>query len=93
MAARAIWKGVLNVGKARVPVRFYSAVEDRDVHFRLLHAKDKQPVSQQMVNPETGKPVPPENVRKGFEVEPGYSCCSTTTSSPSSSPSRRARSR
>jgi DNA end-binding protein Ku len=71
MAARAIWKGVLELGKARVPVRFYSAVEDRDVHFRLLHAKDKQPVSQQMVNPETGKPVSPENVRKGFEVENG----------------------
>ena len=71
MAARAIWKGVLELGKARVPVRFYSAVEDRDVHFRLLHAKDKQPVSQQMVNPETGKPVPPENVRRGFEVENG----------------------
>jgi DNA end-binding protein Ku len=24
-----------------------------------------------MVNPDTGKPVPPEDVRKGFEVEPG----------------------
>ncbi|HEX2464101.1 MAG TPA: Ku protein [Thermoanaerobaculia bacterium] len=71
MAARAIWKGVLNLGKAHVPVRFYSAVEDRDVHFRLLHAKDKEPVTQQMVNPETGKPVPPENIRKGFEVDPG----------------------
>jgi DNA end-binding protein Ku len=71
MAARAIWKGVLNLGKARVPVRFYSAVEDRSVHFRLLHAKDKEPVSQRMVNPETGKPVAPEDIRKGFEVESG----------------------
>jgi DNA end-binding protein Ku len=71
MAARAIWKGVLNVGKARVPVRFYSAVEDRDVHFRLLHQQDKEPVSQRMVNPETGKPVPRENVRRGCEVQPG----------------------
>ena len=46
-------------------------MEDRDVHFRLLHEKDKQPVSQQMVNAESGKPVPPENVRRGFEVDSG----------------------
>jgi DNA end-binding protein Ku len=71
MAARAIWKGVLGIGRARVPVRFYSAVEDRDVHFRLLHDKDKEPVSQQMVNSETGKPVPPEKVRRGLEVDAG----------------------
>jgi non-homologous end joining protein Ku len=28
-------------------------------------------VKQRMVNPDTGKPVPAEEVRKGFEVEPG----------------------
>jgi DNA end-binding protein Ku len=66
-----MWKGDLAIGRTHVPVRFYSAVEDRDVHFRLLHEKDKQPVSQQMVNPDTGKPVPRENVRRGFEVDPG----------------------
>ena len=71
MAARAMWKGTIAIGRAQVPVRFYSAVEDRDVHFRLLHEKDKQPVSQQMVNAESGKPVPPENVRRGFEVDSG----------------------
>ena len=71
MAARAMWKGDLTIGRTHVPVRFYSAVEDQDVHFRLLHEKDKQPVSQQMVNVETGTPVPRENVRRGFEVDSG----------------------
>ena len=71
MAARAMWKGVLVVRKERVPVRFYSAVEDRDVHFRLLHDKDKVPVSQQMVNPKTQKPVESVRIRKGFEIENG----------------------
>ena len=93
MAARAIWKGVLDLGKARVPVRFYSAVEDRDVHFRLLHAKDKQPVSQRMVNPETGSRCRPRTSARASRSRAACSCCSTTTSSPSSSPSRRATSR
>jgi DNA end-binding protein Ku len=66
-----MWKGDLTIGRTHVAVRFYSAVEDRDVHFRLLHGKDKQPVSQRMVNAETGKPVPRENVRRGFEVDSG----------------------
>jgi DNA end-binding protein Ku len=68
MAARAIWKGVIRVGSVRVPIRLYSAVEDRDVHFRLLHEKDATPVRQEMVNPRTGKPVPSSEIRKGYEV-------------------------
>lgn len=71
MAARAIWKGVLRIGKLEVPVKLHSAVEDHGVHFRLLHRTNKQPVNQRMVNPDTGKPVASEDVHKGFEVEPG----------------------
>jgi DNA end-binding protein Ku len=70
-SARAIWKGVLNFGSVRVPVKLYSAVQGRGVHFRLLHAKDEAPVRQQMVNPETGEVVPQERVAKGFVDEGG----------------------
>ncbi|HXK61197.1 MAG TPA: Ku protein [Acidobacteriota bacterium] len=69
--ARAIWKGVIELGTLQLPVKLYSAVEDRTVHFRLLHRKDKQPVRQMMVNSETGEEVPKEQIRKGAEVEPG----------------------
>jgi DNA end-binding protein Ku len=71
VTARAIFKATIHVGELALPVKLYSAVEDRRVHFRLLHAEDLQPVVQQMVNPRTGEPVPPEEVRKGYEVEPG----------------------
>lgn len=69
--ARAMWKGVLQLGSAEVPVKLYSAVQDQGVHFRLLHARKLEPVKQRMINPDTGKPVESEDVRKGFEVEPG----------------------
>jgi DNA end-binding protein Ku len=71
MAARAIWKAVLHVGAATVPVKLYSAVEDRAVHFNILDAASETRVKQHMVDPETGKEIPKEEIRKGYQFEPG----------------------
>ena len=71
MTARAIWKGVLRFSDVRVPVKLHSAVEDRSVHFRLLHRKDQVPVRQAMINPDTGEVVPPDQTRKAFVTEEG----------------------
>lgn len=71
MAARAIWKGVIRVGKTELPVKLYSAVQDRSIHFRLLHRKDKEPVKQQMVNPESGDPVEYKKTKKAFPLGRG----------------------
>lgn len=64
--ARAIWKGELQLGKHPVPVKFYSAAEDRTIHFHLLHAKDRAPVEQRIVRKDTGKEVAKEDIRKAF---------------------------
>ena len=71
MAARAIWKGVIHVKSARVPVKLYSAVKDRGVHFRLLHEKDLAPISQQMVNPQTEEIVPYAETRRALPTGNG----------------------
>lgn len=68
MAARAIWKGVLQFGKHAVPIKMYSAVEDRTVHFRMLHRKDQAPVEQHIVRKDTGKDVSKENIRKAYAL-------------------------
>ncbi|MGQ0560765.1 MAG: non-homologous end joining protein Ku [Gemmatimonadota bacterium] len=70
MAARALWKGTVRIGRTELPVKMYSAVQDRSVHFRLLHKTDKQPLRQHMVNPETGDVVESKEVRRGF-IEDG----------------------
>jgi len=70
MAARAIWKGELQIGKAPVGVKLYSAIEDRSVHFHMLHAKDKAPVEQHIVRKDTGKDVEKGEMRKAFAVDP-----------------------
>lgn len=69
--ARAIWKGVIHVGSEDVPVKLYSAVEDRSIHFRLLHEKDQVPVKQHLVHPETGDVVERDEMRRGHEVARG----------------------
>jgi DNA end-binding protein Ku len=66
--ARALWKGQLRIGEQRVGVKLYSAVEDRTVHFRLLHKKDLAPVEQHIVRKDTGRDVPKEAIRKAFAL-------------------------
>ncbi len=71
MTARAMWKGVLRVGDASVPVKLYSAVENHDVHFRLLHDKDLTPVTQALVDPTTDEVVPYERTQRGYAAPEG----------------------
>jgi DNA end-binding protein Ku len=71
MAARAMWKGVIRIGGESIPVKMYSAVEDHDVHFHLLHDKDLVRVKQRVVNPETHAEVPQAAIQKGYPVDAG----------------------
>lgn len=71
MAARAIWKAVIQCGKLPVPVKLYSAIEDRNIRFRVLSRKDTQPVRQAMVNPETGEIVPHAETRRAYVADNG----------------------
>jgi DNA end-binding protein Ku len=71
MAARALWKAVLRLDGLKLPVRMYSAVKDRDVHFHLLHAADHVRVRERMVNPEEEQAVDTEHTRYGYALESG----------------------
>jgi DNA end-binding protein Ku len=61
----------LTVQKHEIPVKLYSAVLDRQVHFHLLHRLDRTRVQQQWVDAENGRPVPLDETRKAFQTEPG----------------------
>jgi DNA end-binding protein Ku len=69
VAARAIWKGRLQLGKEELAVKLYSAIEDRTVRFHLLHAKDRAPVEQHIVRKDTGKDVEKGDIRKAFALD------------------------
>jgi DNA end-binding protein Ku len=71
MAARAIWKGILKIGASKIPVKLYSAVEDRTVRFHVLDDRHLMRIKQHMVDRDTGEEVGTEEIKKGYEVEPG----------------------
>jgi DNA end-binding protein Ku len=71
MAARAIWKGQIKIGTTKVPVKLYSAVQDRTVRFNILDERSKMRVKQHMIDPDSGEEVPTQEIQKGYEIEPG----------------------
>jgi DNA end-binding protein Ku len=71
MAARAMWKGQLKIGGTKIPVKLYSAVQDRTVRFHILDDRHKMRVKQHMIDPDSGDEVPAPQIQKGYEIEPG----------------------
>ena len=69
--ARSMWKGSLAFGLVNIPVELYSATRDHRPKFRLLHAKDEEPVRYERVCQKEGKPVAWEDLVKGYEYAKG----------------------
>jgi DNA end-binding protein Ku len=69
--ARSIWKGSIAFGLVNIPVELYSATRDHRPKFRLLHAKDEEPVRYERVCQKEGKPVAWEDLVKGYEYAKG----------------------
>ena len=70
--ARSIWKGSIAFGLVSIPVELYSATRDHRPKFRLLHAKDEEPVRYERVCQKEGKPVAWEDLVKGYEYAKGH---------------------
>ena len=68
---RAIWSGSISFGLVNVPVRMYSAISEQDVHFHLLHSKDDSRIGYAKVCKKEGKPVPDDEIVRGYEVSEG----------------------
>jgi DNA end-binding protein Ku len=69
--ARAMWKGSIAFGLVNIPIELYSATRDHRPKFRLLHAKDEEPVRYERVCQKEGKPVAWDELVKGYEYSKG----------------------
>lgn len=69
--SRAVWRGAITLGLITIPVGLYTAVEDRDISFRLLSAKDGSRVRYKRVSAESGEEVDWDDIVKGYEYEKG----------------------
>jgi DNA end-binding protein Ku len=68
---RPIWKGAISFGMVTIPVKLYSAIEQRDVRFRLLHKDDNAPIEEKRFCTADGKEVAWEDLVRGYEVAKG----------------------
>jgi DNA end-binding protein Ku len=66
---RAIWTGTISFGLVNVPVRMYSAIEETDLHFHLVHEPDGGRIGYQKVCKAENEPVPDDEIVKAFEIE------------------------
>jgi DNA end-binding protein Ku len=67
--ARAIWSGNISFGLVNVPVRMYSAIEEKDLHFNYIHEPDGSRIGYQKICKAEERPVPDEEIVKAFEYE------------------------
>ncbi|HEX4035717.1 MAG TPA: Ku protein [Solirubrobacteraceae bacterium] len=68
--ARSIWSGSISFGLVNVPVKLYTAVSRKAVHFHQLDESDQSRIRQKRVRESDGEEVPYENIVKGYEVSP-----------------------
>jgi DNA end-binding protein Ku len=69
--ARAIWTGSLSFGLVNVPVRLFSAIEQKDIHFHQFQAGTGKRVRNLRVVEGTHEEVPYEDIVKGYELPDG----------------------
>jgi DNA end-binding protein Ku len=68
---RSIWNGTIAFGAVAVPVKLYSAVESKTVHFHEVHLADGSGVEHRRFCSKEDKEVPRDEVVKGFEIRQG----------------------
>ena len=66
---RAIWSGTISFGLVNVPVRMYSAIDEQDLHFHLIHEPDGGRIGYQKFCKKEEKLVPDDEIVKAFEVK------------------------
>ena len=68
---RTLWKGAISFGLVNVPVKLYTATENKDIKFNYLHSKCKTPLKYERRCPTCDIVVPQEEIVQGYEYQKG----------------------
>src|ERR1700747_3252241 len=68
---RSIWAGAISFGMVVIPVKLYTATEQRDVAFRQVHREDGGRIQFRRFCSLDGEEVPYSDVAKGYELATG----------------------
>ncbi len=69
---RSIWNGSISFGLVSIPIKMYSASEDRRLELDMLDVHDNARIRYKRVNEDTGKEVAWKDIVKGFKKEDSY---------------------
>jgi DNA end-binding protein Ku len=67
---RSLWKGAVSFGLVTIPIKLYTATEEKDVSFNMLHKKDHARIKFQRMCSEEEVPVENSEIVKGYEIAP-----------------------
>ena len=68
---RAIWKGAVSFGLVSIPVKLYTATEEKDVSFHQVHRSDGGRIRYKRVCQLDGEEVAYADIAKGYELPSG----------------------
>ncbi len=68
---RSIWRGAINFGMVTIPVKLYTATEQKDVRFHLVHRKDGARIVEKRFCSEEDVEVSWDEIAKGYEASKG----------------------
>ena len=68
---RAIWKGAVSFGLVSIPVKLYTATEEKDVSFHQVHREDGGRIRYKRVCQIDGEEVQYSDIAKGYELPSG----------------------
>jgi DNA end-binding protein Ku len=68
---QAIWKGTISFGLVTIPIKVYSATEERNVSFRQVHEADGGRIRYKRVCEIDGDEVPYSDIGKAYELPDG----------------------
>jgi DNA end-binding protein Ku len=69
--AQAIWKGAISFGMVTIPIKVYSATEEKDISFRQVHVADGGRIRYKRICSIDGEEVPYSDIGKGYEMADG----------------------
>lgn len=67
-----MWKGSVSFGLVNIPIKMFTATEDKDIKFRYLHKECHTPLKYKKVCPTCNKEVAEAEIIKGYEYETGH---------------------
>ncbi len=68
---RSMWKGAVSFGLVMIPVKLYTATEQKDIAFRQVHREDGGRIRFKRFCSIDDQEVPYEDVAKGYELPDG----------------------